>query len=98
MLYACVFTVLLRTSTLLSQVGEQDEAIGAVSVHVSALCVFLSLLICMDRHVQLCACVPCVHVPTGNTCSASLLVGPGAWSCSSLASLSLSELAQHIFP
>ena len=37
-MYMCVFLVLLYTSTLLSQIREQDEAIGAVCVHVSALC------------------------------------------------------------
>jgi len=91
-LHMCVFIVLLCPSTLLSQIREQDEAIGSVCVHVSALYVCLSLLICMDSHIYLSVCVLCVLLPTGNIYSASLLLGPGAWSCSSLASVRASKL------
>lgn len=58
---------------------EYNEVVGTVCVCVSAdgVCV-----ICVAIHTYMHMCWLCVfvRVPTGNTYSASLLVGPGTWS------------------
>lgn len=70
-----------------------------LSVHMSALCVCLwpvwpVVYICIHVYA---GCI-LLHVPTRNMSSASLLVEPrGAWNCSSLASLMLSDLAWNVF-
>lgn len=71
---------------MLSQREDQDEIIGDLCVHVRSLCI-LTVLIGVAGHVYICMYVyvahthtrvhVCVRMPTGNTCSASLLVGSG---------------------
>lgn len=83
------------TFTLSCERKKQDEDIGFVCGFVCAACVFV--LICAASHVHV--CVPyeslCVHIL--GTHSASLLTGPGAWSCSSFPATKLPQKATKNF-
>lgn len=65
-----------RPSPFFSQKGEQDEAVGAICESSECFCLCQSVRLAMytyrgAMHVSLCC------MPTGNTCLASLLSGPG---------------------
>ena len=70
-IYVCVYMYILtsRPCILLSQRVEEDKAIGAVCVHVSALCgclwpVWLAVYMCiyvLYTH-GLCACAYCEYI------------------------------------
>ena len=79
----------LQSSILLSQRGVQDEDAGAISVHVSPLCVCQ----CWSVHMYLCTvyvrmCLLAAH--DLRHCWLEL----GAWSCGRLVSIRLSDLSQ----